>query len=56
MRRVLLGGDGVLRGGRSERSIERFDRRRGLGEVPVDVGGVDSSIGMGAAAAICVVV
>ena len=50
IRRVLLGGVGWLRGGRSERSRERFREWRlllrevGLGEWVVEVGGVETSI------------
>lgn len=45
MRSVLLGGAGLLRAGRSERSRERFGECRlfgpiDLGDEPVDVGGV----------------
>ena len=51
MRRVLLGGEGWLSGGRSERSMERFGEGRllrdvglGLGEWVLEVGGVETSI------------
>ena len=47
MRRVLLGGEGWLKAGRSERSRERLGERRLApvgGEADVEVGGVDRSI------------
>ena len=44
MSRVLLGGDGWLRGGRSVRSIERFGERRFDGDCAFDDGGVETSI------------
>ena len=57
IRRVLLGGVGWLRGGRSERSRERLGEWRlrevGLGEWVLEVGGVETSI---AIVAMCCVV